>query len=388
MNDFDIMMNFRVFFGRGMARKIGEIVKRFKAEKVMVVTDPGILAAGLDSPVLQGLHSAGLETAVFHDVVPDPTTKNVEDGVELAKQFSPDVIIGLGGGSVIDAAKAINIVRTRGGRISEYRGVVNDGTDLPPLIAVPTTAGTGSEVSPFLLISDSITHAKIVVKDIKAAPDIAVLDPSLTVSLPRQVTVLTGVDALVHSVEAFVANGSQPYSQGLAMEAIRLIVQNLPEVAATPKDVFLRGNMLTASNLAGMAMSISYLGLAHSTANPLSRIAGMTHGLAVGMMIPYVVEFNKPAAKMDYLRIAKEVLAAECPASPDEATSKLAVRLRTFMTGLGLPETLEQAGVSRADLSELSREAISQATVKANPREPSLDDIMSIYEAAFEGRIR
>jgi alcohol dehydrogenase len=388
MNAFDITMRYRVFFGEKICGKIGEWLRPYKAKRVMLVTDPGILAAGLDALLLQGLREAGIEVGVFQDVEPNPTTQNVEDGTAFAKRISPDVMIGLGGGSSLDAGKAINILLTRGGRIRDYQGMVKDGSPLLPMIAIPTTAGTGSEVSPFLLISDSATHGKIVVQDIQALPDIAVLDPQLTVTLPRQGTILTGVDALVHGLEAFVAKGAQPYSQGLAIEAIQLIFKNLPEVVQNPRDANLRGEMLIASNLAGMAMATSYLGLAHSLANPLSRVAGMTHGMAVGLTISYVIAFNGPAAKTTYFRIARTLLGNACPTAPEEAILELASEIKNFLLRLGLPENLEDAGVKGSDLAEMSKEAMRQATVKSNPREPTLEDLMSLYEAAFRGRLK
>lgn len=192
----------------------------------MIVTDQGIQKAGLDGPLLKSIKNEKLDISVFNKVEPNPTTKNIEDGLALAKEFHPDIIIALGGGSSIDAAKGINILHTRGGQITDYRGVVTGGSSLQPLIAVPTTAGTGSEATPFLPISDSVTHAKIVIRDVQAVPDIAVLDPNLTISLPRQATILTGVDALVHGFESFVAKGSQPHSQALGVEAIQIINQS------------------------------------------------------------------------------------------------------------------------------------------------------------------
>lgn len=385
MNQFDITMKWRVVFAPGASGRVGELVHGFNAQRVMVVTDQGIQKAGLEGPLLKSLRNEKLDIAVFNKVEPNPTTKNVEDGFAMAKEFRPDIIIALGGGSSIDAAKAINILHTRGGQITSYRGVVTEGSSLQPLIAIPTTAGTGSEVTPFLLISDSGTHAKIVIRDFQAIPDIAVLDPNFTISLPRQTTILTGVDALVHGFESFVAKGTQFYSQALAMEAIQIIYTALPKVVKEPEDLDARGRMLLASNLTGMALALSYLGLAHSTANPLTRVAGMEHGLAVGLMLPYVIQFNEPVASNKYVRIASRILERGGPSEPKEATLNLASSLKKFLINLGFPEDLKKAGVSEESLQEMAEEAFTQATVKSNPREASLEDIMGIYQSAFEG---
>jgi alcohol dehydrogenase class IV len=260
-----------------------------------------------------------------------------------------------------------------------------EGSELPPLIAIPTTAGTGSEVSPFILISDPVTHAKIVIRDIHMIPDVVLLDPMLTTSMPHHVMVSTGVDALAHGVEAFVAKGSQPFSQALALEAVQIIYTTLPRVIEQPDHLENRSKMLIASNLAGMAFSLSYLGLAHSMANPLTRVAGVAHGMAVGLMLPYVILFNEPVAHKDYARIASRIFGSQSPSDPKEATRKLVSSLKTFLAGLDFPENLKKAGVSKDSLKEMAEEAIRQATARSNPREAPLEDVKALYRYAYEG---
>jgi alcohol dehydrogenase len=385
MDKFDITIKSRVIFSPGASGGVGVIAREFNAHRVMIVVDPGIQKAGLDSLLVESLKREHIEISVFTRVDPNPTTQNVNDGVAFAKEFSPDVIIALGGGSSLDTGKAINLLRTRGGKIADYRGLLTEGSKLAPLIAIPTTAGTGSEVSPFVLISDHVSHAKIVIRDIQMIPDVAILDPILTTSMPRQITISTGVDALVHGIEAFVAKGSQPLSQALALEAIEIIYTTLPKVLEQPDHVENRGKMLIASNLAGMAFTLSYLGLAHSMANPLTRVAGMAHGMAVGLMLPYVILFNEPVAHKDYARIASRIFGSQSPSDPKEATRKLVSSLKTFLAGLGFPENLKKAGVSKDSLKEMAEEAIHQATARSNPREASLEEIVELYGYAYEG---
>ena len=185
MNEFDITMKSRVIFSPGASGGVGRIAREFDAHRAMIVTDPGIQRTGLDAPLVESLKREHIEISIFAKVEPNPTTENVEEGVALARESSPDVIIALGGGSSLDTGKAINLLRTRGGKIADYRGILTEGSKLAPLIAIPTTAGTGSEVSPFVLISDHVTHAKIVIRDIQMIPDVAILDPILTTSMPR-----------------------------------------------------------------------------------------------------------------------------------------------------------------------------------------------------------
>jgi alcohol dehydrogenase len=385
MDKFDITIKSRVIFSPGASGGVGVIAREFNAHRVMIVVDPGIQKAGLDSLLVESLKREHIEISVFTQVDPNPTTQNVNDGVAFAKEFSPDVIIALGGGSSLDAGKAINMIRTRGGKITDYRGMLAEGSELPPLIAIPTTAGTGSEVSPFILISDPVTHAKIVIRDIHMIPDVVLLDPMLTTSMPHHVTVSTGVDALAHGVEAFVAKGSQPFSQALALEAVQIIYTTLPRVIEQPDHLENRSKMLIASNLAGMAFSLSYLGLAHSMANPLTRVAGVAHGMAVGLMLPYVILFNEPVAHKDYARIASRIFGSQSPSDPKEATRKLVSSLKTFLAGLDFPENLKKAGVSKDSLKEMAEEAIRQATARSNPREATLEDVKALYRYAYEG---
>jgi alcohol dehydrogenase len=385
MDKFDITIKSRVIFSPGASGGVGVIAREFNAHRVMIVVDPGIQKAGLDSLLVESLKREHIEISVFTRVDPNPTTQNVNDGVAFAKEFSPDVIIALGGGSSLDAGKAINMIRTRGGKITDYRGMLAEGSELPPLIAIPTTAGTGSEVSPFILISDPVTHAKIVIRDIHMIPDVVLLDPMLTTSMPHHVTVSTGVDALAHGVEAFVAKGSQPFSQALALEAVQIIYTTLPRVIEQPDHLENRSKMLIASNLAGMAFSLSYLGLAHSMANPLTRVAGVAHGMAVGLMLPYVILFNEPVAHKDYARIASRIFGSQSPSDPKEATRKLVSSLKTFLAGLDFPENLKKAGVSKDSLKEMAEEAIRQATARSNPREATLEDVKALYRCAYEG---
>lgn len=383
MDSFDLQMNFRVVFKDQAQELTAGILDQSGAHRVLLVTDAGIQGAGLDQAYRAALEAKGMRVAVFSKVEPNPTTANVEAGLALAREFGPQALLGIGGGSVLDCAKGINILLKRGGKMADYAGPQQDGAALLPLVAAPTTAGTGSEVSPFLLISDSRTHAKIVCKDWQAIPKVAILDPSLSLTLPPRATLYAGLDALVHGLESYVAKGSQPYTQALALKSIGLVHQNLPKVMATPSDVEARGNMLLASNLAGMAFALSYLGLSHSLANALTKMRGTPHGLAVGMMLPAVIRFNAPAVGADYAHIARYLLGPDCPAQQQEACLALADSLERMARSLGMPRSLAELGFQASQIPELVEEAMRQATLKSNPRQPTTQDLTALLEPCF-----
>ncbi|MBU1156886.1 MAG: iron-containing alcohol dehydrogenase [Proteobacteria bacterium] len=383
MDTFDLQMNFRVVLKNQAQESTAELLGQMGAQRVLLVTDAGIQGAGLDRAYHQALTAKGIQTAVFNEVEPNPTTANVEAGLAVAREFGPQAFLGIGGGSVLDCAKAINILLNRGGKMADYAGPQQGGAALLPLVAAPTTAGTGSEVSPFLLISDSETHAKIVCKDWQAIPKVAVLDPSLSLTLPPMSTLFAGLDALVHGFESYVAKGSQPYTQALALKSIGLVHQNLPKVMAAPSDVEARGNMLIASNLAGMAFALSYLGLSHSLANALTKMKGTPHGLAVGMMLASVIRFNAPVCGADYEHIARYVLGEACPADRQEACLALADAVERMAHSLGMPTSLSKLDFEKSQIPALVEEALRQATIQFNPRMPTAQELTTLLESCF-----
>ncbi|MGO9568174.1 MAG: iron-containing alcohol dehydrogenase family protein [Desulfomonilaceae bacterium] len=383
MGHFDLSMHFRVIRTRQSAATVSSLVAELGAHRVLMVTDPGIQDIGLDRPLAEALREQGAVLSVFSRVEPNPTTDNVEQGLAQAREFKPRLLVALGGGSAMDCAKAINILLNRGGRLQDYAGPVLGGSALLPLVALPTTAGTGSEVSPFLLISDNESHSKIVIRDPQAIPKVAVLDPVLTQSLPPEATLYAGLDAMVHGFESYVALGSQPYSQALAMQAVELIVGNLPRVMAEPANLEARGSMLVAANLAGMAFSLSYLGLAHSLANALAKVGAVPHGMAVGMMLSRVIGFNSRVVGDQYYKLARHVLGDQCPSQVDASCEALADFVHSFGVRLGMPATLGSIGIKAGQIPALVEEALQQATIKSNPRNPSPQDLRILLQSAL-----
>jgi alcohol dehydrogenase len=383
MLPFDLGMKFRIIYSRQSADAVSLVAGELGADRVFMVTDPGIQGIGLDKPFVESLRKTGASVSLFNGVDPNPTTDNVEQGLAQAREFEPDLLVALGGGSAMDCAKGINILLHRGGRLQDYAGPVVGGSSLLPLVALPSTAGTGSEVSPFLLISDSETHKKIVIRDPQAVPRVAVLDPNLSRSLPPEATLYAGLDALVHCFESYVAIGSQPYTQALAVQGMELILENLPRVMAEPGDLDARGSMLLAANMAGMAFSLSYLGLAHSLANALTAVGSVPHGKAVGMMLPWVIRFNHKAVADQYHRLARYVLGDKCPNERDASGEALADFVHSFEVGLGMPAKLSEVGIKAEQIPTLVEEALRQATIKSNPRSPASEELKALLQSAL-----
>src|SRR5215510_12764394 len=286
----------RVVFGAGTLTRLGELVRALGGTRVLLITDPGLEAAGHPQRALQSLLSAGLEAFVFDAVEENPTTRHVEAGLEMARDRKVDLLVAVGGGSSMDCAKGVNFLLTNGGSMADYKGFGKATKPMLPSIGVPTTAGTGSEAQSYALIADARTHMKMACGDRKAAFRISLLDPELTVSQPSGVTAFTGIDALSHAVESYVTTKRNPLSQMFAREAWRLLQPNYEKVLRKPGDLEPRSAMQLGAYLAGAAIETSMLGAAHALANPLTAHYGLTHGIAIGILLPQVVRFNAAAA--------------------------------------------------------------------------------------------
>jgi alcohol dehydrogenase len=375
---FDLAPQGRLIYGDGSLDRLGEIVRALPAHDVLLVTDPGLVAAGLAARAASVLEAAGLSVRTFDGVHEDPTTADVEACLAVARAGPLDALVGFGGGSSIDTAKGAGFLLAGGGRIPDYRGWGKARGSILPIVAVPTTAGTGSECQSFALIAEADTHRKMACGDTSAMPRAAILDPLLTLSQPRRVTAATGLDALTHAVECAVTRARTPLSSMYAREAFRLLEPNLCRVLAGPDDREARGAMLLGAAFAGIAIENSMLGAAHALANPLSMRYATPHGQAVGTMLPWVVRFNAalPEAAAEYAALAR---AAGLP--PDAGA--LARRLEELVATAGFPASLAAAGVPDSDVPELAREAADQWTGRFNPRPAAEKDFAHLYRQAL-----
>ncbi len=296
---FDFDPRTRVVFGQGALARLGNLAVECGGQHVLLVTDPGLRQAGHEERARNLLSIAGLKVTVFDQVPPNPTTEDVEHGAEFARRQQVDLLVGLGGGSSMDCAKGINFLVTNGGRMADYHGFGKATRPMLPLIAIPTTSGTGSEAQSYAVISDARTHVKMACGDRKAAARIAILDPELTLTMPAGVTAVTGIDAISHAVESYVTTRRNPISQLFARRAWKLLVRSFPGVIENPLDLGARGGMLLGAHLAGAAIENSMLGATHALANPVTARFGVTHGTAIGILLPHVVRFN--SAEVDGL---------------------------------------------------------------------------------------
>jgi alcohol dehydrogenase len=369
----------RVVFGPGTLARLGEVARELGGKRVFLVTDPGLEEAGHPQRAEGYLKAAGLEVFVFDEVRENPTGGQVEVGAAVAREQAIDLIVAVGGGSAMDCAKGLNFILTNGGKIGDYKGFGKATKPMLPSIGVPTTAGTGSEAQSYALITDERTHLKMACGDRKAAFRVAILDPELTVSQPRAVTAVTGIDALAHAIESYVCTKRNPVSQAYSLAAWRHLEPNFETVLRDPDDMAARAAMQVGSHLAGAAIENAMLGICHSCANPLSAHYGITHGVAIGVLLPHVIRFNAPAAELLYADLAS----FSRPLNGAPASEVLARRISDLLVAADQPTRLRDCGVSESILPLLAVEASEQWTAKFNPRPVSEEDLHAVYKAAW-----
>lgn len=375
---FDYQPRTRLVFGADSLERVGELARDLGGRRALLVTDRGIVAAGHASRAIGFLEAAGLHVEIYDAVRENPTTIDVARCVDAARAAQVDLLIGLGGGSSMDTAKGCNFILTNGGEMKDYWGVGKATQPMLPLIAIPTTSGTGSECQCAALIADEETHQKMACLDPKAAARVAILDPLLTISQPPRVTACTGIDAIAHAVETAVTRKRNAISTMFAREAFRLCAGSFEQVLAEPGDLEARSRMQLGAAYAGTAIENSMLGAAHSAANPLTAHFGVVHGQAVGLVLPSVVTFNMrfPAIEAMYGELAA---AAGLPSA-----EVLVETLKLMLSSAGLTAPLSSFGVTADRLPELAAEAARQWTAQFNPRPITADDFVQIYSEILE----
>lgn len=383
MTPFDFQPRTRIVFGPNRVDSLGELAGELGVRRALVISDPGIVASGHTQRGIDALQKAGIETHLFDGVSENPTTDNVEAGVALARRYDPELLVGLGGGSSMDCAKGINFVYTGGGRMQDYWGVGKAVREMLPMIAIPTTAGTGSEAQSFALISDAKTHVKMACGDKKAACRIAILDPTLTVTQPPRVTALTGIDAIAHALETYVTNKRNPASLAFSREAWQLLAENFGRVLSHPTDLDARGGMLLGACFAGLAIENSMLGATHALANPLTAHYGIVHGQAIGLMLPHVIRFNGVEFDVWYRELLEYVPGINGQASQPHAAEALAEVVARLAREAELPSRLSECGIDKHKLPELAADAAKQWTATFNPRKVGPEELLSLYQAAY-----
>lgn len=374
----------RVIFGAGALAELNTEIRRFGMRRPLLVTDSGVARAGHVERVKAAAGNVAL--AVFEGVSPNPTEANIFDGLEHYRLENCDGIIALGGGSPLDAAKVIRLAATHTLPLEQYDdqrdGSSRINNNLPPLIAIPTTSGTGSEVGRSAVIVLKATDRKTVIFSPHLIPNVALDDPELTIAMPPAITAGTGLDALTHNVEAYLATGYHPMCDAIALSGTRLAVQNLAAAVHCGRDLGARSNMMMASMMGAVAFQKG-LGAVHSLAHPLSSIGGLHHGTTNGVLLPYVMEFNRPACeeRIRDLALAMDLDVTREPVS--HAATAAIERVRELLREIGVPGRLSRLGIERAMIPALSKKAVEDACHLSNPRPCTEADMVRLYELAL-----
>jgi alcohol dehydrogenase len=385
----------RVVAGRSLLEGAGFEFAKEGASRAILVTDDGIRATGLPERVAEGLEDGGVDVAGVFDRVPqDSDAGVVAECAEMAKEGAANAFVALGGGSVIDTAKAADVLFTHGGEIADYEGVwglprEGDGMGPPlplaPLVAIPTTAGTGSEVSPVAVVKDRERGIKVIVLDFPIAPRLAILDPESTATLPAPVAAATGMDALTHAIEGVTSTEWSPFGDAYALHAIRMIRDNLERAVGDTSDEVARGNMLIAANLAIVPTGLGATGITHSLSHPCGARHGVAHGVANAINLPVAIEFNAAADEgiADRYREVAELVGVDARAPGADIGAALAGWVRELTERLGLPRRLSEVGVTEESIPQLASDAMGEGSTLVNPREPTEQDFAELYRRAL-----
>ena len=372
-----------VTFGEGCTDGIGEMIKGLGGSKVFCVYDKGVKAAGIVDGIIEKMKASEIEVLEFDGVLPNPPDTIVEEAAEVARAADVDVMVAIGGGSSMDCAKAINILLTNPSPINQYDGVNMVKVPTKPLIAVPTTSGTGSEVTDVSVITDTTKVKKMVIAGQFVGSTFALADPLLTVGLPPKITAATGMDALTHAIEAYVSKAAMIPTDINALKAIELIYGSLAEATANGSNVEARTDMLLGSMMAGFAFNSAILGLVHSIAHPLSAHCGLPHGVANAIGLPHVMEFNAQVVPERTKDIAMAMGLDVAGLSPEEASKVAVESIKELSRKLEIP-SLKDLGIEKDIFPTIAKDAMFEMPTMFNPRESTEEDVMAILELAYE----
>lgn len=370
-------------FGSGAAMLAGQYAANLSTKKALVVSCQALESIGCTGQIVDSLTREGVACTVFSDVTSNPRHKEVMTGAEIYRREGCDAIVAVGGGSPMDCAKAIGIVCTNDRHVLEFEGVDNVERPGPPLICIPTTAGTAADVSQFCIINDTDRKVKIAIVSKTMVPDVALIDPRLTLTMDAQLTAHTGLDALTHAAEAFASNASSAITDLNAMEAMRLIHMHLRNAVERPDDMEARTGMMLASTYAGLAFSNAILGAVHAMAHSLGGLLDLPHGLCNAILLDHVIAYNFDADPEKYRRLGI-TLGADIPdgASLEEARESTLEALRELKRSVGVTHTLCELGMTDEDLPLLAQNALSDACMLTNPKQPTADELIRIFKAS------
>ncbi|GAB6085040.1 lactaldehyde reductase [Alkaliphilus crotonatoxidans] len=370
-------------FGPGAVKEIGPEIIKMKLKKALVVTDKVLVDIGVAGKVFSVLDQVKIDYVVFSDVKPNPTTKNVYDGLSVLKENNCDFIISIGGGSPQDCAKGVSILATNPGDIREYEGVNKTKNKGLPIIAINTTAGTASEVTINYVITDEERKAKMVLVDSNSLATIAVNDPELMLKMPKDLTAATGMDALTHAIEGFITKGASRLTDTLSLESIKLISESLREAVSEGSNLEARSKMAYGQYITGMAFSNCGLGIVHSMAHQLGGFYDLPHGVCNAVLLPHVMRFNASATGAKLRQVAMAMGEEVEGLSTQEANEAAIKAVEKLSKDVGIPSGLKELGAKEEDFEKLAELTLLDACTPGNPKEPKKEDIIEIYRAAF-----
>jgi len=375
----------RVIFGSGTVQATGREVAALGGTAALVVTDRGVIGAGLLEGVRASLAAVDVSATVFDAVEPNPSIGTVDAALAAYQSGGCNAIVAVGGGSPMDVAKAVGILATNGGTIAEYEGKPEAvRADLPPFVCVPTTCGTGSEVTPFAVITDEARHWKMSIASPREVPRVAIIDPDLFLKMPAPLIAATGMDALTHAIESYTNQNVQPFADALDIHAIRLIGLYLrPAVANGNREAM--AHMAVAATMAGMGFSQNRLGIVHAISHPVTSYVGTPHGVANAILLPYVMEYNAIGAGQRIVEIGR-ALSSDNPQMVWNASPQMGIQaVRALSRDVGIPETLGEVGVTEEHIAAIAADAMKSGNIAINPRCVSLQDIERIIHNAING---
>jgi alcohol dehydrogenase len=385
---FSVNQPTRIIFGVNAVKQLSDLITELGGRHVFLVADPGLKKAGIIKQISAVLKRAKIPFTLYDNVTPEPGLKLADQGMKLAKKNKADCVVGVGGGSALDIAKAVSILLTNGGKAEDYLGLGNIKKQGVPKIMIPTTAGTGAEVTFTAVFINEKTNSKGGMNGDPLYPDAAILDPALTLSLPPHVTAATGIDAFTHALEAFVSTQAHALSDMYALEAIELISSNLGVAYANGSNLEARAAMLMGSLLGGKALATAGVGLVHAMAYPLGGMFNTAHGLANAVLLPYVVEYNIIGSPEKFATVS-QVMGYETEGLPSREAALLAVEaIHQLNADVGIPSSLTALNIPADKIPEMAKIALTVTRpVENNPRKPTEEDVIAVYEAAFNGNI-
>lgn len=382
MKDFTFSVPQNIVVGKGSIKKLSEVSKELGGTHGFIISGPHLNKMGIVKSCADALQEAGIQVSYFTETEGNPSVETVEKATKAFLESRADFIIALGGGSPMDVAKAVGVVAKYGGSITEYEGGGKVPGDIIPLIAIPTTAGTGSEVTAFSVITDHSRNYKLTVFSYKLIPSYAILDAELLTTAPASVAAACGIDAMVHALEAYISKDASPFSDAMAEKALELIGKNIRSYVADRTNLEAAENMLVGSLFAGIAFSWARLGDVHAMSHPVSAFFNVPHGVANAILLPTIVEYNALADTGKYLKIYNYI--AKCPMYEEEFEPDMLVELlEELNASLGIPSGLAEVGVTEDKFDAMAEDAMKSGNILVNPRSTTKQDILMLYQKAM-----